>query len=169
MSSPLSPPAPPRCVVCWLLTWFAAVNSVIIVAAAALDCLWLPLQPKLIASRWTTGSNRCRRQHLPLLPGDRSEGRDMQQRSLDCVRWWDGGLRRRWLDVAAGRAAMASSAGGDKKGGQLRFRRVFPEQNRWQSHAIADYGDVTACNTMCSMQWHCHNWRLDRTGMGIVG
>jgi hypothetical protein len=54
--------------------------------------------------------------------------------------------------MAADRAAMALSGGGDKKGGQLRFRSVFPEQNCWQSHDIADYGNVTACNTMCSMQ-----------------
>jgi ABC-type multidrug transport system ATPase subunit len=35
---------------------FAAVNGVVVVtAAAALDRLWPPLQPKTIASRWTTG------------------------------------------------------------------------------------------------------------------
>ena len=48
--------------------------------ATALDCLWPPLQPKTIASRWTTGSNRCCRQPLPLLPGRRSEGRSVRQR-----------------------------------------------------------------------------------------
>ena len=45
----------------------------------------------------------------------------MQQRSLDCLRCCDGGWQQRWLAVAAGDAAgdaaMASSAGGDKKGG----------------------------------------------------
>jgi hypothetical protein len=36
--------------------------------ATALDRLWPPLQLKTIASRWTTGSNSCCHQPLPLLP-----------------------------------------------------------------------------------------------------
>jgi len=71
---------------------------------------------------------------------------------LDCLRHYDGGWWRPWLAVAAGGAAMASSAGGDIKGGQLQSRSIFPEQNCWQRHAIADYGDITACYTMCSMR-----------------
>jgi hypothetical protein len=52
--------------------------------------------------------------------------------------------------MAAGGAAMALSAGGDKKGGQQQ-KRFFSEKNCRQSHVIANYGDVTACNTMCFM------------------
>ncbi len=83
VSSPRSPPPPQVCVVCWLLIWFAAVTGVVIAtAAAALDCLWLPLQLKTITSRWRTGSNHCCRKPLHLLPGRRSEGRSMRQRPL---------------------------------------------------------------------------------------
>jgi hypothetical protein len=46
------------------------------VAPSSADCRVAPLSVDL--------SNRHRRQHLSLLPGDRSEGRDMQRRSLDC-------------------------------------------------------------------------------------
>jgi len=100
---------------------------------AALDRLRPPLRPKSIASRWTTGSNHCHchRQHLFLLPGDRLEGRDMQQRSLDCLRRCDRGWRRPWLAVAAGGAAMASSAGGDKKGATMVRKHFCHSRTPW--------------------------------------
>jgi hypothetical protein len=62
------------------MIYLIVVCMVVTTAAAALDRLRPPLQPKTIASRWTTGSNRCCCQPLPLLPGRRSEGRSMQQR-----------------------------------------------------------------------------------------
>jgi hypothetical protein len=62
------------------MIYLIVVCMVVTTAAAALDRLRPPLQPKTIASSWTTGSNRCCCQPLPLLPGRRSEGRSVRQR-----------------------------------------------------------------------------------------
>ena len=68
----------------------------------------------------------------------------MQPRSLDCLRCCDGGWRRPWLAVAAGGAAMASSAGGDKKGGQLQSVSVFVTQDHRRRKNYANFAKATA-------------------------
>ena len=61
----------------------------------------------------------------PPPPRQKIRGQKRVAEALDCLRRCDGGWRQRWLAVAAGGAAMASSAGGDKKGGQLQSISVF--------------------------------------------
>ncbi len=114
------------------------------VAPSSDDCRVAPLSVD-----W---SNRRHRQHLSLLPGDRSEGRDMQQRSLDCLRRCNGGWRQPWLAVvAAGGAAMASSAGGDKKRGQLRSVSVFVTHEHHGGKSYANFADAAASHPACVM------------------
>jgi len=113
------------------------------VAPSSVDCRVAPLSVDWL--------NRRRRQHLSLLPGDRSEGRDMQRRSLDCLRRCNGGWRRPWLAVAAGGAAMASSAGGDKKGGQLRSVSVFVTHEHHGGKNYANFADAAASHPACVM------------------
>jgi hypothetical protein len=61
----------------------------------------------------------------PPPPRQKIRGQKRAAEALDCLRRCDGGWRRRWLAVAAGGVAMALSAGGDKKGGQLWSISVF--------------------------------------------
>jgi hypothetical protein len=51
----------------------------------------------------------------PSPPWQKIRGQKRAAEAINCLRR-DGGWRRRWLAVAAVGAAMASSAGGDKKG-----------------------------------------------------
>ena len=71
----------------------------------------------------------------------------MQQRSLDCLRCCDDGWRRPWLAMVAGGAAMASCAGGDKKGGQLWFVSIFVTHEHHGGKNYANFADTAASCT----------------------
>ena len=125
-------------------------------------CLFVPvpsclgLRARRIIKCWIIFGRHCSRcrQHLSLLPGDRSEGRDMQQRSLDCLRCCNGGWRRPWLAVAAGGAAMASSAGGNKNGGQLRCVSIFVTHNHHGGKNYANFANAVSTRPVCVMPQH---------------
>ena len=154
---PIKAPSP---LVRWRLSSRLPLVHRLVVALPVVTCLHHALRcsqagrchrSESIALRWTLGSNLRCRQHLSLLPGDRSEGRDMQQRSLGCLRRCDGGWRQPWLAVVAGGAAMASSAGGDKKEGQLQSISVFVTHDHQGGKNYANFANTTASHTACIM------------------
>jgi len=72
-------------------------------------------------------------------------------RGPNCLRCCDGSWRQRWLAMAAGGAAMASSASGDKKGGQLRSVSVFVTHDHRVGKIYANFADAAASHPACVM------------------